>query len=225
MIAAAMLFTACGSDDDVQEVEITSRGTVTDDMGNTYNWVQIGSLQWTTSNAKNGPLLVDMTYYAGWRYQNAFTDEQKEDFMENYYPIHGNPMNFKDAMESAPEGWRVPTDEDWQNLERALGMKNTNSKGWRGDNTAMLLQQKDHGTELGMTLGGVCTETPVWGWVEYNLDYVKEYAFYWTSTVDPSYTDKEAAYYRKMFFNRGSVERQCGVTDKYMSVRWVRDAK
>ena len=87
------------------------------------------------------------------------------------------------------------------------------------------MMEETGGTELALRIGGICTWKAVYGWMELELDYVKEYGYYWTSTIDPSYTDHEAAYYRKLCFGRGSVERQCGTTDKLMNVRWVRDAR
>ena len=30
---------------------------------------------------------------------------------------HGNLYTWEEALAACPEGWRLPTDEDWQNLE------------------------------------------------------------------------------------------------------------
>ena len=223
-ICLAALFTAC-SDDETLNIFPTERGTVTDNEGNVYDYVRIGDLCWTTTNALNGVPLADLTYFTGYRYVNAFDEEMQEELRQNYIPVYGNLMSYEEALASAPEGWRLPSDEDWQALERALGMTNTNSKGWRGDGTAFKMQEYGTGTELAMRIGGVCTWKAVYGWMELELDYVGEYGYYWTSTIDTSYEDIEAAYYRKLCFGRGSVERQAGRTDKLMSVRWVRDAK
>ncbi len=40
----------------------------------------------------------------------------------NNIEIYGNLLSYDDAVASTPEGWRLPTDEDWQKLEQALGM-------------------------------------------------------------------------------------------------------
>lgn len=153
-------------------------------------------------------------------------DDEQEDIRKNYLPIYGNLMSYEEAVASAPEGWRLPSDEDWQALERTLGMKDAGNMGWRGtDGVAYKLMEEGTGSELALKIGGVCTWKAVYGWMELNLDYVKEYGYYWTSTINPSYTEHEAAYYRKLCFGQGGVERQCGKTDKMMSVRWVRDVK
>lgn len=225
MLCAGALFTAC-SDDELPNITPSAGGTVTDNQGNTYRYVRIGNQEWTTSNALNGERLSELTYYNGWDYDNAFSDEDIEYLEQEYLPVFGNLMTFEDAMASAPDGWRLPSDEDWKTLERTLGMTDADNKGWRGnDGVAYKLQEEGTGTELAMKIGGVCTWKAVYGWMELELDYVKEYGYYWTSTVEPAYTDHEAAYYRKICNGQGGVERQCGKTDKLMSVRWVRDVR
>lgn len=224
MICLAALCAAC-SEDELPNVVPADRGTVLDSEGNSYNWVRIGNLQWTTTNAQNGTSLADLTYFDDWEYVDAFDEEAKEDLRENYLPVYGNLMEYAEAVASAPAGWRLPTDEDWQALERALGMTDTGILGWRGKGVAYKMQEEGTGTELALKIGGICTWKAVYGWKELELDYVKEYGYYWTSTLEPSYTDFDAAYYRKICVGRGSVERQAGKTDKLMSVRWVRDAE
>jgi uncharacterized protein (TIGR02145 family) len=41
----------------------------------------------------------------------------------------------------APEGWHVPTDEEWMELEKTLGMSSDEAQqtGWRGNDEANLL--------------------------------------------------------------------------------------
>lgn len=225
MLCMALLLTACG-EDELPAISPSARGTVTDNAGNTYNYVRIGNQEWTTSNAKNGTDMTGLTYFDGWDYVEAFDDDDQEDIRKNYLPIYGNLMSYEEAVASAPEGWRLPSDEDWQALERTLGMKDAGNMGWRGtDGVAYKLMEEGTGSELALKIGGVCTWKAVYGWMELNLDYVKEYGYYWTSTINPSYTEHEAAYYRKLCFGQRGVERQCGKTDKMMSVRWVRDVK
>ncbi len=225
LLVCALAFTAC-SDDDEQFSVPSDRGTVTDAEGNTYDWVRIGDLEWTTSNAKNGASMCDLTYFTGIRYQAAFSAEEIEWLKADYIPVYGNLMTYAEAVASAPEGWRLPTDEDWKKLERAMGMGSaTDNLGWRGDGVADLLRQVDEGTEMGLRQGGVCTWLASYGTMYLTLTNFKELGYYWTSTIELSYEDFEAAYYRKICLSNSSVERQAGKTDKLMSVRWVRDAK
>ncbi|MCM1313062.1 MAG: fibrobacter succinogenes major paralogous domain-containing protein [Bacteroides sp.] len=216
-------FVSC-SDDDEQVIIPKERGTVTDDEGNEYEWVRIGDLDWTTSNAQNGSPCYDASYPGTWGDNYVFEENEVEYMIEEYMPEYGNLMTFEDAMDSAPEGWRLPTDEDWKNLERNLGMgTDINAIGWR-TGAAKLMMQKEEGTTLNMLLGGGIIWTASY-YLELKFMHFKEYGYYWTSTIDESYKDFQAAYYRKLCFGKDAVERRATKTSRLMSVRWVRDAE
>lgn len=228
---APILFASCSNDDDLPAVKPTDRGTVTDSDGNVYEWVRIGDLQWTTSNAKNGPDVWECTYFDRftWKhvlenYYGRIPQSAKDDY-NLYRQSYGNLMNYASAVASAPDGWRLPTDEDWQKLERHLGMSDTGSKGCRGNGQAFRLQESGTGTELAMIPGGGFIFEPSYGWVSLTLQYQDVYGFYWTSTVDPSYIDEETVYYRKFLSGNGSIWRECSSAQQLMSVRWVKDAE
>lgn len=231
ILAIAMVplmgITSCSDDNDLPEVKITQRGTVTDDQGNEYEWVRIGDQLWTTSNAKNGTPLSEAEYYTNFDYAYVLDGDDEIEYYENeYLPAYGNPMTYEDAMASAPEGWRLPTDEDWQKLERTLGMKDAASKGFRGDGVAFSMMEKGKGADLGLEAGGGCFPVQNYGWIEINLDYVGEHGYYWTATIDDSYEEDYAmAYFRRITANYGKVSRECMRADSYLSVRWVKDAE
>lgn len=230
ILAAAMVpftgMTSCGDDNDLPEIAVSDRGTVTDDLGNEYEWVKIGDQMWTTTNAKNGTPLSEAEYYNNFDYANVLGSEADVEYYENeYLPEYGNPMTYEDAVASAPEGWRLPTDEDWQKLESYLGMKDAGSKGFRGDGVAFSLMEEGKGPELGLGTGGGCFPVQTYGWIEINLDYVGEHGYYWSSTIDDSYDeDYDMVYFRRITANYGKVSRECMRADCYLSVRWVKDA-
>lgn len=219
-------FTSCGDDDKLPDVRPADRGTVTDNQGNVYEWVRIGNQMWTTTNAKNGTHLSEAEYYNNFSYTYVLPDDEDvEEYDNNYYPVYGNLMNYDDAVASAPEGWRLPSDEDWQKLEKTLGMSNPDRKGSRG-NIGLVLQSRDSGCELGLGLGGACVPVKNYGWIDMSLDYVGEYGFYWTSTIDSSYeAEQTMVYFRRLTANYPTVGRECIRSDCYMSVRWVRDVE
>lgn len=218
--------TSC-SDDKLPSVTPADRGTVTDDQGNVYNWVRLGDQMWTTSNAKNGTSLAEAVYYNNFAWSNVLSSDQAiEEYETNYLPVYGNMMTMEDAVESAPEGWRLPTDEDWKKLERVLGMTDVDSKGYRGYGVAFALMNTDSGAELSLGFGGGCFPIKNYGWIKINQDFVGEHGYYWTSTIDDSYQeDYSMAYFRKITANYGKVDRDCMRTDSYLSVRWVKDVK
>lgn len=222
----AITLCACSDDDKLPDVKPADRGTVTDNQGNVYDWVRIGDQMWTTSNAKNGSALSEAEYYNnfGWKY--VLGEDQVEEYENDYMPAYGNLMTYDDAMESAPEGWRLPSDEDWQKLERTLGMSNPDRKGFRGEGVAYAMQAEDSGCELGLKLGGCVVPVKTFGWIEMNWDYVGEHGYYWTSTIEPSYEAEQTfVYYRRITANIGTVSRECMRSDSYLSVRWVKDVE
>lgn len=221
----SLFFAACDDDDKLPAVSPTDHGTVVDNMGNTYNWVRIGDLQWTTSNACNGPDIMDVQFFdrLSWDYVSVNEDY----YYDTYLPRYGNLMNHAAAVASAPDGWRLPTDEDWQKLERCLGMTDTAKRGPRGNGQAFRLQEVGEGTELAMSLAGAFILEPVFGYMRLPLNYVEVYGFYWTSTIDDSSStnNEEMAYYRKFFKDKGQIWRESCSAQQLMSVRWVKDVE
>lgn len=223
---ASLAFVSCGDDDDsLPNIVPQDRGTVTDNEGNVYGWVRIGDQMWTTSNALNGTPMTEREYFDNWDWNNVIPSSRLKYVEEEYIPTFGNLMNYDDAVASAPEGWRLPTDEDWQKLERTLGMSNTASKGWRGNGVAYKMQEKDSGCELGLLIGGSCALLQHLGMMSQELAWVNEYGYYWTSTIDPGYDDFTMVYYRKITAGDGRVVRECMRSECMLSVRWVKDVK
>lgn len=227
----ALIVTSCSDDDKLPAVTPADRGTVTDNEGNVYEWVRIGDLLWTTTNANNGPDVWESTYYNGSEWLPVYCNDygkvpssRKKYMNETYRPKYGNPMNYASAVASAPEGWRLPSDEDWKNLERCLGMTDVDNMGARGDGQAFRMQEGAGGTELALLPGGGFILEPVLGWIRLVIRFEEVYGYYWTSTVDPGYIDEETVYFRKFLVGQGSVWRGCTSGQQCMSVRWCRNA-
>lgn len=224
LVLPLMMMSGC-SDDNLTDVQPVARGTVTDGDGNVYNWVQIGDQQWTTTNAICGELLEDMTYVNSWgRVLNFFTDDEIADLQQNYYPLYGNLMTIEDALESAPEGWRLPTDEDWNRLERAYGVENPGVKGMHADGVAHYMMNPDG---LNLLLGGAVLVNKSYGTENNELRRIGAMGYYWTATEDTSRDDVENKYYyfRRIDYYTGSIDRESMVNRIRLSVRWVRDAR
>lgn len=229
-LLASLTFMACSDDDTAPVVTPTERGTVTDNEGNVYNWVRIGDQDWTTTNAYNGEPFYNLTYYneyLEWEdYIFEFSSTRKR-LRDKYVPVYGNLMKYEEAVASAPEGWRLPTDEDWKKLERTLGMGGeADHEGWRG-NIAPRLMQIDGGCEMGLLLGGIIEYSATSGMtLSLDLYHQDESGFYWTSTIDDTPSDFTKAFYRKITAMNEGVERQStNIDNRLMSVRWVRDAQ
>lgn len=67
----------------------------------------------------------------------------------------GKIYTLEAAVKCAPEGWHLPTDAEWQEMERLLGMQEhvLNAEGERS-NSAGLLLWKDGGSGFDAIAGG-----------------------------------------------------------------------
>lgn len=81
----------------------------------------------------------------------ASTEENNGD----YSSINGFLYTYEAAQKAIPEGWRLPTDEDWKKLEAFLGMNDKELDvldEWRDDGAGRWL--KDERTGFNVTYGG-----------------------------------------------------------------------
>ena len=112
-----------------------SSATVTDIDGNVYNTVQIGNQIWTVENFRatrfnDGTPIPNVTDDESWSslntpaycyYYNNRHHAVKFGALYNWYAVNTGRL--------APEGWRVPTDEDWKILQNYL---TDNGYNWDG---------------------------------------------------------------------------------------------
>lgn len=128
MIISAFLFlflaalTDCNKDED--------EGIVQDIDGNTYKTVNIGTQTWMAENLKvthnrNGAAITSYCY----------SDSQDD------CALFGRLYTWEISLEVCPDGWHLPSDEEWRQLETELGLSYKESilVGWRGT---------DHGAKL-----------------------------------------------------------------------------
>lgn len=223
LLSAMTLLTGCGSDDDdtLPTVTPTATGTFVDERdGYEYHWVRFGGLDWMVENSHYD--LGDDTnckFYVGYEDTNNWYPEDK------YSEKYGFLYTLDGAKAAAPDGWRVPTDDDWKSLEMALGMSKSQADAteWRGSNQSTLMQQNGEGTMLAMQMAGYYTSHTILSTSGYR--FMSTYGFFWTQTNDE---DKGGEYYfyRKLCYNTGKVYRQSmETTDQMLSVRFVRDAQ
>jgi len=115
--------------------------TVTDIDGNIYNTTTIGEQVWMAENLKvthyrNGDAITNVTDNNKWfnvttgaycRYDNDGIDIDTYGMLYNWYAVNEN-------RNIAPEGWDIPTDAEWKQLEMYLGMSQTEVENieWRG---------------------------------------------------------------------------------------------
>ncbi|MFO7891378.1 MAG: FISUMP domain-containing protein [bacterium] len=118
-------------------------GIMTDQDGNVYQTVKIGNQWWMAENLKvthyrNGDPIPNITSDSEWTglstgaycvYDNNESYADTYGYLYNWYAVN-------DSRNIAPEGWHVPTDEEWKQLEMYLGMSQSEADdtGYRGTN-------------------------------------------------------------------------------------------
>lgn len=223
---AMSLMVSCGGDDDTAAVipVPVATGTFTDSRdGEQYGWVEYGGLQWMTENYRYDT--GDYSTCRNYIDDNDWIDYAQRQTSTRNRAKYGMYYTLSGARAACPDGWRLPTDDDWKSLEEATGMsrKDVGRTGWRGSSAWSLLATKEHDSYARMLLGGYVTYHTYTNLR--NFSRLKgAWGFYWTSTLDP---DKEGDfyYYRKFAYNRDGVCRESMEPEGQMlSVRYVRDA-
>ncbi len=114
--------------------------TVTDIDGNVYPAVQIGGQCWMAENLRtttynDGNPIPQVTEDDAWIFLNSGAWSNYEN-NAGYDASYGKLYNWYAAANPnmCPQGWHVPSDAEWQQLELALGMpaSEVNIVGYRG---------------------------------------------------------------------------------------------
>jgi uncharacterized protein (TIGR02145 family) len=105
-------------------------GTMTDRDGNSYKTITIGSRTWMAENLKvthyrNGDPIPNIISANTWSELTSgawCSYENRADCSETYGKLY-NWYAVSDSRILAPDGWHVPTDAEWTELETFLGGK------------------------------------------------------------------------------------------------------
>ena len=218
----------------VLDVTVVRAGTVTDIDGNTYQTVKIGDQWWMAKNLKvtryrNGdpiPNVTDDGTWAGLTTGACCTYDNDDTYVETYGRLY-NWFAVDDSRNIAPEGWHVPSDEEWKELEMTLGMSRSEADAadWRGTDEGGKL--KETGTthwnapnvgatnESGFSAlpGGLRTLNGIY-------NNIWHYAFFWSSTELTS----SNAWFRYLINSNAQVYRYSDYKHDGFSVRCVKDA-
>lgn len=212
-------FTTATAMSDVFSPNLTY-GTMSDNDGNTYKTIQIGTQNWMAENLKtrkyrNGDPIPTNLSIPSWSattsgayiiYYNDTINNAIYGKLYNWYAV-------VDSRNLCPVGWHAPSDAEWTILENyvggsgvaALKLKSTSSL-WLSSNVA---SNESGFSALG---GGRCYDTGEQYFLGINGDW-------WSSTALSS-TD---AYYRNMGFSSGISNRDYIPKANGLSVRCLQD--
>ena len=116
--------------------------TMTDQDGNLYRTIVIGTQQWMAENLKttryrNGDVIPNVTQNLQWtalstgawaHYQNDSSNECPYGNLYNWYAVN-------DSRNLCPTGWHIPTDAEWTSLSTFLG--GTTTAGYQMKTTTL----------------------------------------------------------------------------------------
>ena len=103
----------------VEEIEIVEEATFTDNRDqHVYKTVKIGEQVWFAEN------LAFIASSGCWSYDEQLSNVE----------LYGYLYTWKAATKSCPDGWHLPTDDEWKELEMHLGLSQTEADetGLRG---------------------------------------------------------------------------------------------
>lgn len=202
--------------------------------GKEYKTVKIGSQIWMAENLnvscyKNGdriPQVKDPQKWSGltegaWcYYQNNTNNEKVYGKLYNWYAVN-------DPRGLAPDGWHVPSDFEWQKLEKYLGMGSEEVKkdNWRGNIGGLL---KESGTKHWKEPNEGASNKSGFTALAANVRFANglfeakgEFGYFWSSSG--SKDDDISAWARVLYYVGAEIARmECDVWCGF-SVRCIKD--
>jgi uncharacterized protein (TIGR02145 family) len=230
-LLAVVLVFLVGCNEEDENVHFIESSTLTDVDGRIYKTVKIGDQWWMAENLAvthfNDGTPLD--FYALSDADSLWANAATPSYTVINDSLFGYLYNFhvvESSKNIAPEGWHVPTDEDWKILEREIGMSidESNALGWRGTNEAEKLAVK---YSRGWPEGA-----PLFGTDEYGFNakpagcrlfngetnYQGNLTFWWTAS-----TNGNEAWYRYLDANQTRIFRQHTYKGYGMSIRCVKN--
>jgi uncharacterized protein (TIGR02145 family) len=202
-----------------------SYGSMTDQEGNVYKTIVIGSQEWmaenlNTSTYRNGDPIVtnltDVEWFDSYITQiAAWTFYNNDSLYECPYRKLYNWYAVADQRNLCPVGWHIPTDDEWTTLTNYLGgeasagrkMKSTGTQYWNAPNTDATNESGFSGLPGGfrLSLGG--------------LQNIGNNGFWWSSSESKT----NNAWYRNLGYNIGNTTRNISSKQYGFSIRCLRD--
>jgi uncharacterized protein (TIGR02145 family) len=207
-----------------------------DANGNIYPYVTIGTQVWMKENLRttkyNNGDTIGTTYPL--HKMISYVDMPKYQW-GSICPscsIYGRLYTWfaiTDDRKVCPQGWHIPTDDEWKTLEIYLGMTRAqaDSTGWRGTDQGSQLKSEDIWYYIpSHDIPGTNTS----GFSAYPAGYRTDHSFeagggfggfWWTGTVDQS--TEWGAWSRTLLSIESTVERTVKAKHDGLSVRCVKD--
>lgn len=214
---ALLLTASIGFASEPQKADSTIEyGEFTDPRDNRiYKTVKIGDQEWMAENFAYLPYVCKPDSYNCGVWVYSYGGNKVSEAREApEYKKYGALYSWSAAKELAPEGWHLPSDEEWKQLERNIGIApdDIETKEWRGaKNEADRLKIK----------GDIGLDVLFGGWMtDYGqFNYINQHANFWCSDE----VSESGACERMIGLNNGKIGRASGNKGCGFSVRYIKD--
>ena len=223
-----------------------SSGMITDQDGNTYDYLTYGDQKWTVENAemvtyRDGTEIPQVTDTSEWGNLTTgawcyYNNDSTKPRLYNWYAVMGihDEYSLSDATlrkEFAPEGWHVPSDAEWTNLENHLIATGYNYDGTTTENRIAKAMASitgwnsstitgAPGNDQSLNNGSGFNAFPVGLRYSNGSFYDEGYnAIFWSSTE----VNTSDAWYRGLLSDNSNLGRSSYSKQDGFSVRFVRD--
>jgi uncharacterized protein (TIGR02145 family) len=232
IVAISFLFTGCKKENDLVIAPITfntsvTYGSLTDQDGNIYKTVTVGTQTWMAENLKttkyrNGDPIQNVADSAQWRQltTGAYCYYDNDERYGDAYGCLYNWYAVNDSRNLAPSGWHIPTDAEWAFLNNSLGGEDVAANKLKEAGTTHWGWGNNSTNESGFTAlpGGSRVNYFLWGaTVPTHYEYLGLYGFWWTPTEATS-----NYFYHHFIASEVSIRSESS-KDSGMSVRCVKD--
>jgi uncharacterized protein (TIGR02145 family) len=197
-------------------------GTITDQNGNVYKTITIGTQTWMAENLRTTkfndgtdiPLVKDKNTWSNLKtsgccfYNNNPINKSTYGVLYNWYTVNTGKL--------CPTGWHVPTNDEWQTLIDYLGgkimaggkLKEASMRHWDKPNTSATNESGFTGLPGGVRYGDSGT-----------FVFVGEFGYWWSSERYDTYN----AWYVDLYYENSLFLDSYGNKNTGFSVRCVRD--
>lgn len=249
LVLTGLLFILYSCEEPVGPDKEMKLGTIKDYDGNSYRTKKLGEQWWMVNNLKTThyadgteiPLVESVTVWEALGLEDkayCYYDNGKNNEKRIYGALYtwaavmnGNPSSDQNPSRLqgvCPEGWHIPSDSEWKELEMFLGMTEAaiDSVGLRGGNQGSKLASSES-----FWLNGYLDSNPDFGSSGFNAQpgggrryngtfgHKGDNANFWTSTA---YSNTRA-WGRHIYSSYSSVHRYYNVKSNGFSVRCVKD--
>jgi uncharacterized protein (TIGR02145 family) len=203
--------------------------SVKDIDGNKYKTIKIGTQIWLSENLKtttynDGTAIPLVSNYEGWAklstpafcwYNNDSTNKEVYGALYNWYAVNTKKL--------CPEGWHVPSDEEWTELRTYLGDKGNAGNALKESGTS---HWKSPNSDASNTTG--FTGLPG-GYRDYKgpFNLLRRDAYWWSSTESYRYVPIDSAssisFYRNLRYDDTDLYRNIANKSFGLCVRCLMD--